>query len=277
MRINVTGVESKKLPKWRQQARERMRFLPGKVSNAIRACVAERMQGEGLKRAFKAMGQRHKADHRKLADAVRDAKEEAIREWKSEEIEEGEIDDLDVAEMTARSTLAKVGRAGSVEVRARYQAVAYKTVIIRGKPERVPTHYRLKKLTKSKRVVLTGPRVTAGNLKRKMSGRAYWDRIRALAAALEVRGKSGKLDLIFARKLDHKMMNVPDNVRRRIYDECVEKQAAGWHGPSHLRGTELLPSSRKELRARWGAILDGHGDAKRKGRPSHRGGSGGRR
>jgi hypothetical protein len=278
MRLNISGVKSKALPKWRADARARFRYLPGDISRDIRECVAARMGAEAMKAAFKTLGRHRRIGQRAEEDAIHDAKIESIMEWKADEIEEGEFDEFDVAEMAERSTLArgKKEKAGR-DVKRHYKAVKWAKVKVGGKMRRVPSHYVERKIIK-KRVKLGKKLIPAANIKRMIAGKSYWDRIKTLAAAMQITKSDGKLDLLRARKTDHKMMNVPDNVRRRIYDECVEKAASQNQSlPIHVRGVKLLPKNRKEGREKWGAVGDGHGNKKGKGRPSHRGGTGGRR
>ncbi len=251
-----------------------MRFLPGSISKEIRQCVAENMEREGLKRAFKALGQKHKTEFRKQEAAYQEAKIAAITEWKKDAIEEGEMDEFDVVELASRSTLMR-GRRDEAEkkTKKRFKAVKWKTVKIGGKERRVPTHYKERKIVKTaagRRVKLGRKLFKAADIKRSMANKAYWSRIRSLAAAMAITKPDGSPDLNRARKIDNKMMNVPDNVRRRIYDECVEKATAGFYNwPSHLRGTDLLPKSRKEAREKWSKLGDGHGNKKGKGRTRH--------
>lgn len=274
MRIKISGQGDAQLPSWRIDAKKRMRWLPGSISREIRQCVAENMERESLKRAFKAMGQRGKTEFREQEKRYRDAKFKAVEEWKKHEIEAGELDEYDIAELADRATLSKAGKPEAAKARRRYRAVKWKSVKIGGKWRRVATHYKLRELTKDKRRKLTGKLIPAADIKRSMALSSYWGRIRALAEAMQITRKDGKLDLIRARKVDKKMMNVPDSIRRRIYDECVEKAALGYMSPFEgsisRRGIEVLPKSRKEGREGWGAVGDGHGNRARAGGARHR-------
>jgi hypothetical protein len=266
MRLRLSGSSRLALPKWRENARRRLKFLKGSLSLEVRDCIAQGMESEALKRAYKEMGERSKAGFRDKERAYLDAKEDAIRKWKAREIAAGEIDDDQVTEMALRSSLRKVGIKVRTKVRSQYKQAKWKTVKVRGKSERVTTHYR-ERIRVGKHSFRDGRKlIPAATLKKKMALTAYWERVHKLAEALAITKEDGSLDLLRARDIDRTMLNVPDSVRRRIYDECVEKATKGYFaGKKRAKGVAGLPRSRREAKALAVGRPVGHGHGNRRG------------
>ncbi len=185
-RLNV--VEQEKRGDIKRTVRERRK--------EVRANIARELLKEEHRRAFKQLGVTRKKRKRTLEARTLIVKANLIREL-----------DPSISKGRAR----QLARTAQLQFRAESVVRAEKFkgfVKHKGRWFRA-TRTKIKGVVRIRRF---GPRVKASTINRSVAARAYWKRIDSLHKAFGITKKQ-------ARKLDHRLLEVPESVRVRIYEK----------------------------------------------------------
>lgn len=185
-RLNI--VEREKRSSIKGRARER--------SKSIRRKIARALEQEERRRAFKQLGVTRKKEKRRIVRRIDDEKVRLIRELDPSMTEAQARVKAKTAQLQFRAEAATRAAKfrGFVRVKGRWFRATRK--IVKGVP----------------RVTRKGPAVKASTVNRSVAASAYWKRVKSLARAFDIPVNQ-------ARKLDRRMLEVPEATRVRIYEK----------------------------------------------------------
>jgi hypothetical protein len=185
-RLNV--VEQEKRATIKGTVRERRREVRRKIARA--------MEQEEIRRAFKTLGVTRKKRKRRIEARTLIVKAQLIREL-----------DPEMSKAKAR----KLARTAQMQFRA--ESVV-RTEKFKGYVKEKGRWYpaERKKVKGVWEVRRTGGRVKVSTINRSVAAKAYWKRVKAVKKAFGISLKQ-------ARKLDTRLLEVPESVRVRIYEK----------------------------------------------------------
>lgn len=186
------------------------RGVPRKNRAEAKKAVARAMEREARARAFKAIGVRSKKTKAKLTRKLFEAKVKALKEF------DPELEDEDARALAERTNLSRVQRRVFYKERAGWMEEPLGSGMFR-KME----IYKVGRRKKMRPVInpKTGKpfkRVTRGKVASALGSRAYVARVKALQKAWGVSFRE-------AQAADAAMFDLPEGVRRRIYEQIVTR------------------------------------------------------
>ncbi len=171
----------------------------------LRGEIARELNRESTKEVFKKLKIKSRKAREKAEVRYDRARAAALRVWKPD------LEEEEIQEKASRVTVAAIGRS----VRAKQASL-----FIQNKKGKWFRAKQIKAKTKSGKTFLktvrTGKQIGASTVARSLSARAYWRRVRTTARIFGV-------SITEARNLDALLKEVPENVRRRIYERLVKE------------------------------------------------------
>lgn len=211
-----------KIEKWRHAERKKVGKYLGDNRKAARAEIASRIEREAMTRAFRQMGAKSRAEQQAKAAKLEEAKFQALWEWKGKDlIDEYKSEKLARArarEWAGRTTIRKISSAHRQKLVPEYRLIrggknrgAYQKIQV--EVSKVKSGPR--KGTEITREIKIGKPVRPDLMRRRLRDAGRRARLTALKNAL------GLSSLREAKRLDRLMLEVPDRLRKKIYQEVV--------------------------------------------------------
>lgn len=189
------------IPLWRQRLRDKMKLLTREGVKETRDRVARKISEESENRVYRKLKIRGKERRDKAHEKILDQKRRIIQrlhpDW-----DEPEVDAL-----AAKSTLLK----GEEIRRADYRGKRF--IRVKGRLWRRAVRVKVRGETRYK---VTGKFLSESTVNRSLAAKVYWARVRSLSDALGI-------PVSEARKADKMLLEVPESVRRRIYERLVDR------------------------------------------------------
>jgi hypothetical protein len=178
--------------------------LPAELRDAARADIAQQIERESFARAFSSLAKKNRLKKNAAARALYNAKVEKLREWKP-----GETDET-YAKWASRSTTKKIDRM------ERDRETESHKLIRRGKNKGMYQKIsRVESGPNAGKAKKVGKPISRKSMRQRVRRAGQKARLTALKQAFGLR------TLKEARHIDRRLLEVPDRLRKRIYDSVV--------------------------------------------------------